>query len=168
MCFSLLFCITGIAQMLGLWLLHCCFKETGTCGRWYLLLIPLITLVSRMWCLSVLKRRPNQGILISTSLGVCILFGGRERSDGTKPQLAHKRALIFVRARTLQKVSHLSETSVGTSIIQIFKESWRRASPLCCFLTSTMENIPLLLGTGMDYMLWQGWFGRVHDNTCFQ
>ena len=103
------------------------FQSNGTCGRWYLLLIPLITLVSCMWCLSVPKRRLNQGILISSSLGVCILFGGRERSDGPKPQLFRRRALILIRARSLQKASRLREISVGTSVIQICRKPWRRA-----------------------------------------
>lgn len=94
-CFPLLFCITGIAQMLWLWPQHCFFKVTGhvddgiySWSPWELCFLACDTCPFWRWY----KTKSFN----SDTLRVFILFGGREGNGDPTPQLFHRRIPILI------------------------------------------------------------------------
>lgn len=94
-CFPLLFCITGIAQMLWLWPQHCFFKVPGhvddgiySWSPWELCFLACDTCPCWRWY----KTKSFN----SDALRVFILFGGREGNGDPTPQLFHRRIPILI------------------------------------------------------------------------
>lgn len=176
-CFPLLFCITGIAQMLWLWPQHCFFKVTGhvddgiySWSPWEICFLACDACPCWRWYKTKSFNRD--------SLGVFILFGGREGNGDPTPQLFHRRTPIllwpiqsfewdFGRYLCHSDLQQTLEERLGDCAARSCLTYMWTFPPLYCFLKSQVEKLPLLLATGVNCELWLSWFYRAGYKTQF-